>query len=331
MREDLQLRNYGKAHVKQLSRHILEQIAELSSDGIIVLDASELDFRIAYVNPAYEALTGYGAEECVDRSWQVLDAANSDVAQIAGLKAALGRGEPYSGDLADIRGDGTTWLSHIQAEPIKSPSGELKHYVITQRGAADISGGKDGLQVGLLQRELRRTRQKVASLDRVDLASGVLRYEYFLELADRDCRRARREETSMAMVLFEVNDFDVYRQTFGAKAADSCLRMIAAQVTGALRRAGDLCGCDDERRIVALVHDQNLEDVSRLAARIASNIRGLGLHNPRAESGRYVTVRSGIAVGTPTRANFLTTLIDQARANLNDVEHAPAPRRAAHS
>jgi PleD family two-component response regulator len=133
------------------------------------------------------------------------------------------------------------------------------------------------------------------------------------------------------MVFFEVNDLDVYGQTFGTKAADSCLRMIAAQVTGALRRAGDLCGCDNERRIVALIHDQDIENVGRLATRIASNIRGLGLHNPRAESGRYVTVRFGIAVGMPTRSNFLTTLIDQARANLDEGQDVPAPRRAAHS
>jgi PAS domain S-box-containing protein/diguanylate cyclase (GGDEF)-like protein len=287
--------------------------------------------RIAYVNPAYKVLTGYSAEECLDQSWRMLDASAEELEQISGLKAALGRAEPYSGELADIRSDGTTWLSHVQAQPVKSSNGDLKHYVITQRSAADSTNGQDGLQVGLLQRELRLARQKVASLDRVDLASGVFRYEYFLELADRDCRRAQRDETSVAMVFFEVNDLDVYGQTFGTKAADSCLRMIAAQVTGALRRAGDLCGCDNERRIVALIHDQDIENVGRLATRIASNIRGLGLHNPRAESGRYVTVRFGIAVGMPTRSNFLTTLTDQARANLDEGQDVPAPRRAAHS
>lgn len=303
--------------MSSLNRQILEEIANSSNEGIIVIDAGALDYRVIYVNPAYEQLSGYSADEVVGRAWPILESSGDDSDELAALRAALGRSEQHAATLPDVRKDGTSWLCRLRVQPILNRRGELKQYLVMQREAAAAAKLQSGPQVGLLQRELRRARQKAANLDRVDLASGVLRYEYFLELADRDCRTARRERVDVAVALFEINDLDVYRQTFGAKAADSCLRMIAAQVTGSLRRAGDICGCDEDKRIVAFTQGQDTDQLGELAERVATNVRRLGLHNPRGRSGRYITVRAGVAACTPESSDTLASLIDEARAQLD--------------
>jgi diguanylate cyclase (GGDEF)-like protein/PAS domain S-box-containing protein len=315
--------------VTQPSRHILEQIATLSSEGILVIDASEADYRVVYVNPAYETLTGYSAEETVGRPWRVLDTDGEDPPATAALRVALGSADNFVADLPDIRNDGTTWLSRTRVQPILTRRGELRQYLVLQAEITEADTGQTGVQMGLLQRELSRARKKAASLDRIDPASGILRYEYFLELADRDCQIARRDGELIGVAFIEINDLDTYRQTFGAKAADSCVRMIAAQVTVLLRRAGDICGCEDGRRIVALTQGQDIEKVTALTDRVATNVRRLGLHNPRGRSGRYVTVNVGVAVGKPSSADYLKTLIDEARTKLGrDLETADASRSA---
>lgn len=310
-----------------LSRHILEQIASLTSDAVAVVAAGGAIYRVVYVNPAHETLTGYTDAETVGRPWRIFEAAADEPAEITNLRAAMAQGDPCALTLPDVRKDGTAWLSHLEAHPVQSKAGDLRHYLIIQRQLMASAGGESGLQVGLLQRELRRARQKAASLDRIDSASGVFRYEYFLEVADRDCRMARREQRLVAIVLFEVNDLDIYRETFGSKAADSCLRMIAAQVTRSLRRTGDLCGCDDSGRIIALVHGQDSEQVADLVSAISADIRRLGLHNPRGRSGRYITVRAGVAAGTPSSNRYLEDLIGQARVQL--APEPPTVRRTA--
>lgn len=318
--------------VSELSRQILEQIAIASADGVIVIDASSVDYPITYVNPAFESLTGYSAEEAIGRPWRLLDSEGSDdTGAIAALREALGRSERFVADLPDLRKDGSCWLSRVDVRPIVSRRGELKQFLVMQAAASAEAERQSGLQVGLLQRELRRARQKAASLDRTDLASGLLRYEYFLELANRDCRIARRDRELVAVAVFEIVDLDAYEQTFGAKAADSCLRMIGAQVTGALRRASDLCGCDDDKRVLALTHGQDAEQLNRLADRIASNVRHLGLHNPRGRSGRYVTIRTGVAACIPSSGNALANMLDEARERLElaAADGAEAQQRAA--
>jgi len=302
--------------VTELNRQTLELIAKSTAEAVIILDATLAELPVIYVNPAYEALTGNSAEEIVGGAWPLLGDDMCDSDELVALKSALGRAEAHAAVLPDVRKDGTSWLSRIRIEPMVSRQGDVKQFVILQSEAPVATETQRGLQVGLLQRELRRARQKAASLDRVDLASGLLRFDHFMHVADRDFRIAKRDRQRIAVAVFEINDLDAYRQTFGDKAGDSCLRMIGAQITGALRRAGDLCACDDRQRIVAMTLGHDVEELSRVVERIAANVRRLGLYNPRGRSGRYLTVSAGVAATVPSGGESLSGLIDEAELQL---------------
>jgi two-component system cell cycle response regulator len=315
--------------VTELKRQTLELIAQSSAEAVIVIDATRSELPIIYVNPAYEALTGYGADEAIGQSWLLLGGDSEPSDELSALKAALGRSEAHITTLPDVRKDGTSWFTRVRVEPVLSDQGDLKQFLVLQSEAPVTTEMQRSLQVGLLQRELKRARQKVASLDRIDLATGLLRFGHFLQFAERDFRIAKRDRQVVAIATFEINDLDAYRQTFGDKAGDSCLRMIAAQVTGALRRAGDLCGCDEHERIVAMTLGQDADALSGVVERIAANVRRLGLHNPRGRSGRYVTVSCGVASIAPSGTATLAELIDEAAAQLEPADEATAQEATA--
>ena len=65
--------NGRDAHsVKSLSRHTLEQMVTLSSEGILLADAQDPNLPIVYANPAYEGLSGYSADELTGNGWQLV-------------------------------------------------------------------------------------------------------------------------------------------------------------------------------------------------------------------------------------------------------------------
>ena len=111
-----------------------------------------------------------------------------------------------------------------------------------------------------------------------------MRFPYFQEMLRRDFAMARRDRRFVTLLVFEIVEFDVYRQTFGDKAADSCQRMIGAQIMRALRRAGDLCARYDDSTLVAAAVGQHADEIRPLAERIAESVRELRLHNPQARS-----------------------------------------------
>ena len=316
--------------IKSLNRHTLEQMVALSSDGILVADAQDPKLSVVYANAAYEGLTGYSVDELAGQSWSLLRRDTEGVPELQRLKVAIGRAEPCCIIVPDVRKDGTSWIAQVSVEPLHNARGELKYFLCIQKPAATSAIEHNGEatlkqhelaessgEISLLQRELGRAREKIATLDRIDPATGLLRFGYFQETLRRDLAIARRDRRFVTLLLFTIVEFDAYRQTFGSKAADSCQRMIGAQIMRTLRRAGDLCARYDESTLVAAVLGQIPEDVRPLAEQIADNVRKLGLHNPRARLSRHVTIRSAVVGCPPATEEDAETLIARALAELH--------------
>jgi PAS domain S-box-containing protein/diguanylate cyclase (GGDEF)-like protein len=308
--------------IRSLNRHTLEQIVAASPAAILVADANDARLPVVYVNEAYERLTGFALADVVKRPWLLLERPSGD--DLAQVRAAIGRGEPCEATVADLRRDGTSWTSEISVTPLRNGRGELKFFLCTQRatatsdGAAPSPASADAGEVSLLQRELGRARQKLATLDRIDPATGLLRFTHFQELVRRDLAIARRDRRYVTLLVFEIVEFDVYLQTFGAKAAESCQRMIGAQVARALRRAGDLCARFEEATVVAAVLGQPPAEIQPIADRIAESVSELRLHNPRGKTSRYISVRSTV-IGCPPGAHedpepVIARALEEARA-----------------
>lgn len=310
-----------------LGREVLEQVVAACSDGVLLLDARDPERKIVYVNPAYESMSGYTSAELVGASWRLIGPDVTPNRELARLKGALERAADCDVILADIRKDGKSWLSRLVLRPVHDASGELQFFACLQRPIANKRGRSTRARASGEPHRLEAGRtQRVPVGERIDPGSGLLRFESFLEQLERDVAIARRVERPVAVLLFEVVELDVYRQTFGSNAADSCLRMIGAQLTGAFRRAGDLCGRCGAATLIAAAHGQDETQVAALARRVADKVRGLGLHNPRGHCGRYLGVRSAVVMAAPG-SDDVASVVETAKAQLA----AEEPARAGHA
>jgi len=215
-------------------------------------------------------------------------------------------------------------MSCVSFSPLRDDAGDVRYFLILQRASATSSEDGVSVEVGLLRRELGRARQKIDHMNRVDQGTGLLRYEAFVELLGRDLAVSRREQRPVALMAFEIVELDVYRGTFGSKAADSCVRMIGAQISGTLRRAGDLCARYSDSILVASVLGGEGAQAAALADRIVNNVRGLKLHNPRAKSGRYVGVASAVAGGVPHPDDDVDRLVERVKRDLEAPQTTPS-------
>jgi diguanylate cyclase (GGDEF)-like protein len=232
------------------------------------------------------------------------------------LRSAIGAAEAVSVNLPDVRKDGSIWYSRVSFSPLHDGGGEVRYLLFLQRESTERAPEWSSTEVVRLRRELARARQKADQSSRTDSATGLLRYEHFIDVLNRNLAVARRDRRPLSLLLFEVVELEVYRATFGAKAAESCLRMIAAQISGTLRRAGDLCSRRGDSTLIASVLGQKPSEAAVLAERIVDNVLGLKLHNPRAASGRYLTVASVVRGGVPKPADDAEELIVQAAREL---------------
>ena len=184
-------------------------------------------------------------------------------------------------------------------------------YAVYWRSAADspAAGAAD------THHELLSAKRRIRDLTREDPVTGLLNGKAFREVLGHDWAVAAREKSTLALVLFTLDDFDAYVEVFGRHASDSCLRRVGQAIRRCLRRASDVAARIDGDRLVVLSHASDEDGVRDFATKISTSVRELGLHHPRSSQGRFVTVSHSVAAGRAgsdfqTAENFLAGLLD---------------------
>jgi diguanylate cyclase (GGDEF)-like protein len=167
-----------------------------------------------------------------------------------------------------------------------------------------------------MQHALLKAKRRIRDLARDDPATGLLNDRAFREVFSHDWAVATREKSRLSLVTFSLDDFDAYVDVFGRHAADSCLRRVGQTIRRCLRRASDVVARPTGAVFVALSHASEEDGVREFGGRIATAVRELGLHHPRATSSKFVTVSVEVAVAEPAGESrdagvFLDELLDR--------------------
>jgi PAS domain S-box-containing protein len=113
-----------------------------SSSGVVITDTNRPDNPIIYVNPAFERVTGYAAEEVLGRNCRFLQGTDREQPALEELRAALGEDRECRVVLRNYKKDGTMFWNELSISPVRGEGGELTSFVgvqedITQRIKAE--------------------------------------------------------------------------------------------------------------------------------------------------------------------------------------------------
>lgn len=117
-----------------ITRELLTTAVEQSVESIIITD---VEGRIEYVNPAFERVSGYRSEEVLGKSPRILKSGEHNPQLYADMWNTIKRGDTWTGHLINRRKDGTLYEEDARIEPVRSPSGEITHFVAVKRDVTD--------------------------------------------------------------------------------------------------------------------------------------------------------------------------------------------------
>ena len=279
----------------RLPEVLARRVLELTEEAVCVVDGRGEGMPVAWVNPAFERLTGYAAAEVVGKNPRFLQGGDRDQPAIGELKDAIGGGTVVSVTLRNYRADGTMFWHALRLVPVEAEGGAWwigfsRDVTEERRIAADL--GRRG-------EELEGLRLRLAQVDPVDRGTGLKTARAFRLELERSWFICAREKRSLVVFLFAPDFFDVYGETFGRTASDSGLRMLGRAVSGCFRRASDMVGRTGDMQFGALALDMDEAQAREHARRVFDRARDLAIHNPRSPAGRFMTLSAGIAVGRP--------------------------------
>ena len=116
----------------------LEQVIMHSTYPMVLTDPRLADHPMIAVNPAFEALTGYGAAETVGRNCRFLQGEGTDPNTPPRIRQCLEAGHGCIEWVVNYRRDGTRFWNLLFLSPVMAPDGTLLNYLGNQR---DITEG----------------------------------------------------------------------------------------------------------------------------------------------------------------------------------------------
>ena len=232
------LENADRFHQLQdaLVRH--RTVLDSSMDGVIAIDAQG---RIQEFDPAAERMFGYGVGEAMGRDFASLIIAPEDRDMHRhGLADAF---EQQDGQLRRRRIE----MTAIHADGRRLP---VELSLIAVNESSDTGAVVYGFVRDISER--RRGEEQLAYLAYHDALTGLPNRVLVEQQLDLALARARRMNTSVALMFVDLDDFKAVNDQLGHAAGDRLLTGVAARLRGKLRDADVLARQGGDEFLVIL-------------------------------------------------------------------------------
>ncbi len=305
--------------MKKPAREALLQLLETVHEGVALVDARSAQWRIGWANTAFLELTELppGGE----RSAREIAAAWGGEALVQTLTAALAENATLELPVSAPGADTPRYLIKIQ--PVLTRKG-----VATGESALTLRAMSADERVAMtdeLREELQKARERLESMSD-DPVTSLASNDRFREQLALSVASARRENYALSLLIFTVDGFDRYLETFGQHATDSCLRMLARTISRRLRRNTDFAGRVGESQIALLMHGGDEDALQQFAAAIAADVDALRIHHPRSPVGRYVSMSTESCVLAHEDTSDVGEILDQILASASKTSGPAAVR-----
>lgn len=223
-------RRRASERLKTLSRAVAQ-----SPVSIVITDPAGC---IDYVNPKFEAVTGYTSEEAIGNTPKMISSGEKSREENDDLWRTISSGQTWTGDFHNRRKDGTLFWEHATISPILDEQGTLIHFVAVKE---DITQRK----------EYQRQLEHIAHYDVLtSMPNRAL-------LADRlrvGMAQAQRRGGKLAVVYLDLDGFKAVNDQHGHSAGDQLLIAVATRMKHALREVDTLARIGGDE-FVAVLND----------------------------------------------------------------------------
>lgn len=198
----------GKSDIAQILAASINEI----NQGVLIADARDPEFRLVYVNRAFEAITGYRCDEAIGKNCRYLQGSDRLQPEIVKLREAIANQTRVAVILRNYRKDGGLFWNALRLIPVVNASGQTTHVVGLMR---DVT-------------EARLAAEQLDRAEHLDQLTGIVNRYAFVERLDGLLAAQAPERT--LVVKMDVARFHEINCAYGFDLGDALLQQVARRL-----------------------------------------------------------------------------------------------------
>jgi two-component system chemotaxis family response regulator WspR len=162
------------------------------------------------------------------------------------------------------------------------------------------------------QQQLLETNLELQRLTNSDGLTGLANRRYFDEYFGAEWKRAEREQSSLSLLMIDVDDFKLYNDTYGHLAGDTALKQVADSIGQFARRPTDLAARIGGEEFVLVLPSMSPEHMEIQADKLQAAVHALNIAHGSSNNDARVTISIGGASLVPQRGSSQEKLVEAA-------------------
>lgn len=215
---------------------------EAAAESVVITDGSGI---IEYVNPAFERMTGYTADEVIGEKPGILKSGLHDAAFYKNLWLTILAGKSWRGEITNRSKSGELYIESAAISPVLDQNGQIIHFVAIKH---DITVGK-------------QLEERLDYLAHFDALTGVPNRQLLFDRLGQSLAMARRNQQQLAVLFIDLDGFKAINDSLGHKAGDTVLQRVAERLREALRDSDTVARVGGDEFVVLLNNLQSPDNL----------------------------------------------------------------------
>lgn len=137
---------------------------------------------------------------------------------------------------------------------------------------------------------------KIEELTITDSMTGLYNRRYFDEMFEHNLRMQQRAAQPLSLIIFDIDFFKQYNDTYGHQAGDEALKRVSKCVKESLQRSTDMAFRLGGEEFGILCLGMSEQETFSFAEHIRQKIQDLGIEHKKSDISRYISVSMGVIV-----------------------------------
>jgi len=249
-------RDVTQKRIAQDELRIRERAIEASSHGVVIIDITDHQNKVIYVNKAFERTTRYTESTSIGKNLTTLLGAGTQEVSNKRIELAIRELREETVESESFKRNGESFWCEISLAPVRDSFGHVKQYVciindITQR------------------REMESQLVMQATYDSLtNLPNRVL----LMDRVEQTILQARKNKKILGFLFLDLDRFKMTNDTLGHNMGDKLLQVIANRLLIATDDFDTVARLGGDEFVILLSGIENMQQAEKIAQELLGQI-----------------------------------------------------------